>query len=178
MAFYGRITNESQTSMAFDRVYPNRLTMDAMAAFGDGVFASRFVLVEYDENKPTEKQQVKDYLDEKFGENAAEKIEEYVNLCAEAAAVAEGDEALIYNINYRIDKLLYPKLGRGYDSVVFRKVIEQDGTGYYAMMAELNSVVPSFDIVAEAPSEPKELIKPHFDEDSSNVYYRLHMGTP
>ena len=46
MAFYGRATNESKTSMTFDRIYPNRVTMDASAAT-DGVFAGRFVLVEY-----------------------------------------------------------------------------------------------------------------------------------
>lgn len=46
MAFYGRVTNESKTSMTFDRVYPNRATMDASAK-NDGVFSGRFVLVEY-----------------------------------------------------------------------------------------------------------------------------------
>lgn len=46
MAFYGRVTNESKTSMTFDRVYPNRAIMDASAK-NDGVFSGRFVLVEY-----------------------------------------------------------------------------------------------------------------------------------
>jgi hypothetical protein len=44
------------------------------------------------------------------------------------------------------------------------------------MIAELNSVVPTFDIQADSPvlsSEPWRQ-KPYYDADSSNVYYKLH----
>jgi hypothetical protein len=40
------------------------------------------------------------------------------------------------------------------------------------MIAELNSVVPTFDITADAPTMTP--ITPHFDADSTNVYYKLH----
>ena len=41
------------------------------------------------------------------------------------------------------------------------------------MIAELNSVVPTFDITVDAPTfDP---IPPHFDNDSNNVYYKLHV---
>lgn len=139
MAFYGRINNnQANTSMTFDKVYPNRTEMDKNAA-DDGVFVGRFVLVEYGDN----------------------------------------DEE--YSKNYSIDNETYTKLGRGYDSTVWRKVLPEDGKGYYVMLAELNSVVPTFDIEAEAPgssSDPTKPIKPHFDKDSTNVYYNLHVGTP
>jgi hypothetical protein len=41
------------------------------------------------------------------------------------------------------------------------------------MVAELNSVVPTFDVVSDAPTVIPQ--KPYYDADSSNVYYRLHM---
>jgi hypothetical protein len=40
------------------------------------------------------------------------------------------------------------------------------------MVAELNTVVPTFDVTADAPSVVP--IMPHFDTDSTNVYYKLH----
>ena len=143
MAFYGRVTNESKTSMTFDRVYPNKAAMDAAAnrlnpdgTKGDGVFTGRFVLVEY-------------------GETTEE-----------------------YSTNYNIDRDASPnhEIGRGYDSTVWRKVIANDGTAKYTMLAELNSVVPSFGIVADPPTNKPA--SPHFGKDSSNVYYPLHIQAP
>ena len=47
MSFYGDITNTSRTHFQFDRVYANRVEMDNCADI-DGIYAGRFVLVEYD----------------------------------------------------------------------------------------------------------------------------------
>jgi hypothetical protein len=41
------------------------------------------------------------------------------------------------------------------------------------MIAELNSVVPILDVSADAPTLAP--IMPHFDKDSTNIYYKLHM---
>jgi hypothetical protein len=41
------------------------------------------------------------------------------------------------------------------------------------MIAELNSVVPTFDLAVDAPTMTP--IAPHFDTDSTNVYYKLHV---
>lgn len=80
-----------------------------------------------------------------------------------------------YQINYAIDKAAYKSVGRGYDSTVWRKVY-QEGVAKYVNIAELNSVVPTFAVTADAPSDiPWD---PHFDKDSTNVYYNLHMQTP
>jgi len=43
------------------------------------------------------------------------------------------------------------------------------------MLATLNSTIPRFGVVAEAPSE--EPIAPHFGYENTNVEYILHMPT-
>ena len=47
MSFYGNIKNTSRTQFSFDKVYSNRQQMDFNAA-KDGIYAGRFVLIEYD----------------------------------------------------------------------------------------------------------------------------------
>ena len=79
-----------------------------------------------------------------------------------------------YTVNYNIDLEHYTNNngGKGYDSTVWQKVYK-DGEAIYVNIADLNAVVPTFDITADAPSEvPKT---PHFDANSTNVYYNLHM---
>lgn len=75
-----------------------------------------------------------------------------------------------YLTNFAIDAAAYGT-SRGYDSTVWQKVYSS-GTEKYVMVAELNSVVPTFDMSADAPSVTP--ITPHFDTDSTNVYYKLH----
>lgn len=77
-----------------------------------------------------------------------------------------------YLANYNRDASRYGKsIGRGWDSTVWQKTFK-DGGYEYVMIAELNSVVPTFDIAIDAPTETP--LKPHYDADNSNVYYRLH----
>ena len=76
-----------------------------------------------------------------------------------------------YVINYTIDRTFYGT-SRGYDSTVWQKVFE-NGRDKYVMIAELNSVVPTFDVEADAPTQVP--LTPHFDPDSTNVYYKLHV---
>lgn len=77
---------------------------------------------------------------------------------------------LNYLNNYNIDKVAYG-ISRGYDSTVWQKVYN-GSTAKYVMVAELNSVIPTFDLSADAPTTTPTL--PHFDVDSTNVYYKLH----
>lgn len=72
--------------------------------------------------------------------------------------------------NFNMDKAYY-NTSRGYDSTVWQKVLDK-GYEKYVMVAELNTVVPSFDITADAPTLIP--LRPHFDVDSTNVYYKLH----
>ena len=76
-----------------------------------------------------------------------------------------------YIHNYNIDRVQYG-VSRGYDSTVWQKVYE-NSSAKYVMVAELNSVVPTFDLAADSPTMTP--ILPHFDVDSTNVYYKLHM---
>lgn len=111
-----------------------------------------------------------------WGQLAAEKSEDATtgDLSIDFLPVKDG---LNYNyeddyaINLTIDRTYYGT-SRGYDSTVWQKVYE-DGRDKYVMVAELNSVVPSFDVEADAPTQVP--LTPHFDPDSSNVYYRLHV---
>lgn len=75
-----------------------------------------------------------------------------------------------YLTNFAIDVAAYGT-SRGFDSTVWQKVYAE-GTEKYVMVAELNSVVPTFDLSADAPTLIP--ITPHFDNDSTNVYYKLH----
>lgn len=76
-----------------------------------------------------------------------------------------------YTVNMIIDRNAYG-VSRGYDSTVWQKVYK-NGKDVYVMVAELNSVVPTFGVEADAPTPVP--LAPHFDPDSTNVYYRLHV---
>lgn len=79
-----------------------------------------------------------------------------------------------YALNYNVDVSFYGT-SRGYDSTVWQKVY-QNGEDKYVMVAELNTVVPTFDIEADAPKMVP--LTPHFDASSTNVYYKLHWSPP
>jgi hypothetical protein len=46
MAFYGNITNTSRTQFQFDKIYPNKCTMEKNMK-SDGVYLNRYILIEY-----------------------------------------------------------------------------------------------------------------------------------
>jgi hypothetical protein len=83
-----------------------------------------------------------------------------------------------YIQNFNIDETHYgqgSKGFKGYDSTVWTKVSDTSNGQLitkYVNIADLNSVVPTFAITADAPT--MKPITPHFDSDSTNVYYELH----
>lgn len=79
-----------------------------------------------------------------------------------------------YTQNYNIDIAKYGA-GRGYDSTVWQKTYVNN-VEKYVMIAELNSIVPTFDVSADAPTT--EPIVPHFDSQSTDLYYKLHWQAP
>lgn len=89
---------------------------------------------------------------------------------AKFVEIANGTNSPTYTVNYNIDTQVYGK-GRGYDSTVWQKTYI-DGVEKYIMIAELNTVVPTFDVSADAPTQ-RPLV-PHFDTQSTDVYYKLH----
>ena len=224
MGFYGNITNTSNTTFQFDRIYPNRLSMDANAN-NDGIFIGRYVLVEYDQDAAYPNIYIKTvdgetqyfsspgyeaktriqykeggrpaantskdvfYLGEFGQKQETEKI--YFYMCDGYVSVTEDNktinyatfkqvtavntqDATPYLINHNIDYDEY-KNAKGYDSTVWTKVSEESNGKLitrYRNIADLNSVVPTFDLETDVPTMTP--IVPHFDADSTNVYYKLH----
>lgn len=222
-SFYGNITNTSKTQFQFDKIYPNRYEMERQKST-DGIYAGRYVLVEYDsdyqqddfyrvwifENKlyntKVEEHDVNYMIrlgtteasnaDKKMtsvpvgtiiftadAKTSAESGYQYTNIkyyqitdekFADGHAgfkeVANGLDSPNYTINYNIDVSTYGA-GRGYDSTVWQKAYI-DGYEKYIMIAELNSVVPTFDVSADAPT--MDPLIPHFDTQSTDIYYKLH----
>ena len=193
MSFYGNMTSVSKTQFEFDKIYQNRVLMDASAA-NDGVFIGRFVLVKYDANPGDSyiTAYTEDYTSFYTSPNFEEitKINPVNNIIIKAVKEGEQNTPLYrgnngvwtevsskdseYVFNYNTDINFYGP-GRGFDSTVWQKVYTNDEEKY-VMIAELNSVVPTFGISADAPSMIP--ITPHFDERSTNVYYNLHWQTP
>lgn len=103
-----------------------------------------------------------------------------------------------YKSHYQIDEKIFDSVGRGWDSTVWQKTYKGNNLAY-VMIAELNGVVPTIDILNDPPiwlneigSNNKDLINgeyayrttekymaPYFDEeDKTNLYYRLHVQSP
>ena len=217
MGFYGNITNTSRTQFQFDKIYPNRYDMDNSKST-DGIYAGRFVLVEYDEathldtfiraQKKVENGTTKFYYNptgetsfttlltkgiiaapamiyttrvETTPEDGYHAKDCIFYICTSELSedsrepatfeeIVNGNGVPNYTINYNIDTNTYGS-GRGYDSTVWQKTYI-DGVEKYIMIAELNTVVPTFDVAADAPTQ-RPLV-PHFDTQSTDVYYKLH----
>ena len=92
------------------------------------------------------------------------------NMAMFVAITGSMDNIPNYTVNYNMDISIYGA-GRGYDSTVWQKVY-MDGVERYVMIAELNTVVPTFDVSADAPTLSP--IIPHFDTKSTDIYYKLH----
>lgn len=216
MSFYGNITNTSRTHFQFDRIYANRWEMESNKR-EDGIYAGRFVLVEYDSqlhmdsilrvnkkiiddntfylytmvdgDSSTETLLTKNNVkkDELVYSSDLEKSPEhgyFAKNCvfykctsdfiagstepATFVEVVDGMAEDNYVINYNID---FKRYGRGYDSTVWQKVYV-NGEEHYLMVAELNTIVPVFALQADAPTQSP--IIPHFDTESSDLYYKLH----
>lgn len=196
MGFYGNITSTNKTQFTFDRIYPNRTKMDVLAST-DGIFIGRFVLVDYDNENATFFPIFKKdnsgifYADSSFNTimtvdlcnkgdvfkyQAGSVIEFWEatgnTITTEEAVYAEFKKTTnSYENNYKIDIENKYGTGRGYDGTVWQKAYV-DGKEKYVMIAELNSVVPTFKITADAPTMTP--LAPHFDKQSNNVAYWLH----
>lgn len=217
MGFYGNITNTSNTTFQFDRIYPNRLSMDANAN-NDGIFIGRYVLVEYDQDaeypiiytdgikfysSPNKEDitQIKFETSDGFFTNEIGQVQDIetdnngnlikVNSIKFYQCIGgDSNGYAIFELftsvntnnkyiqNFAIDEKRFGNSTfKGYDSTVWIKTTETNADGKlitkYVNIADLNSVVPTFDIAADAPTMVP--ITPHFDADSTNVYYKLHV---
>lgn len=219
MGFYGNITNTARTQFQFDKVYPNRYEMEQKTKV-DGIYAGRYVLIEYDSdthldhmtrvwisgNKfytqpdkfdnstllkegnvvlneivytaiaSPDRVDPRDYRDcifykcVGFSNDASKsaRFEEIVNGGSDPNTPA-------YTVNYNMDIGVFGA-GRGYDSTVWQKTYTAEAGEKYVMIAELNTVVPTFAVTPDAPT--MNPVVPHFDQQSTDVYYKLHWQAP
>lgn len=200
MGFYGNTQGTNRTAFSYDLIYATRKQMDE-ACGKDNVFLGRYVLVEYDvlpvmayfdfENTP-----LKAYRNQPF--NSFNLIERPATNVLYQVANPVDNGSLFYAFengawkplnaisSSQIDKLSpyaisyyedVQKYGRGYDSTVWMKSWETETNQYkYVQVAELNTVVPRFHLMNEAPTEA--LTTPWFDKLSTDLDYYLRMQAP
>lgn len=208
MGFYGNITNASRTQFQFDRVYANRAEMDegaltdgifmnryVLVEYDSKVNTDTMIKVQLKNDQlyynPTGKtdystlltksQVKKNDIVYSYDNNLYTFYLITSNYQADSSSAAifkeivSGDESSPnYVKNYNIDINVYGA-GRGYDSTVWQKTYVNN-IEKYVMIAELNSVVPTFDVSADAPTT--EPMVPHFDTQSTDLYYKLHWQAP
>jgi len=189
MGFYGKIANSNKTAFSFDITYQTRQYMDEMAQ-SDGVFIGRYVLVEYDEPPITGYFNGTDfYTSPSFDTSIIEaKIQPregavYQDLMRynsvssfyrwDGERYVALDSSTGYAACFNTDVIRY---GRGYDSTAWMKTWDTTNQRYrYVLVAELNTIVPTFSIIADQPANKPTA--PYFDKDSSSVNYFLHIQT-
>lgn len=211
MGFYGNITNVANTTFQFDKIYPNRLDMEAHCN-SDGIMVGRYVLVEYDQSAgypviyvdasgygyPSSEMDANtrikygseegQFTTDEIGQNQSGKTVIFYRCSGVDSGYAIFEEVTSvtsesnYIKNFAIDEGQYAVATdkfTGFDSTVWVKTSNNTGNSistHYVNIADLNSVVPTFDIAADAPTMTP--IMPHYDADSTNVYYKLHMQQP
>ena len=210
MGFYGNITNTSKTTFVFDKIYPNRYTMENKMG-SDGIYMGRYILIEYDEGVSQEdyyKTFYRNPADNWFYSSPTFELATKVLILESSSEAHEGSSEILaypgdiirekqtesiytnkyyivrnnafefaidtdsnYVRNFNIDRIVYGE-SRGWDSTVWIKefVNQQEK---YVQIAELNTVIPTFGVSADAPTQTP--ITPHFDQNSTNIYYKLHM---
>ena len=190
--FYGNITDTSKTTFSFDLVYHSRLEMDT-SSDEDGIFLGRYVLVDYDDapikaygKKDTDGNVIAFYNTSHFSQNSEIKKKSgvvYEDLAIQENTVSKfykwtgsiyeplGKDETPYYTSFETDVKEY---GRGYDSTVWVKRFDTNSNKYkYAMIAELNAVVPTLHLVINKPNPSPST--PYFDRDTTNIDYYLHM---
>lgn len=198
MGFYGNLTSSTKTNLQIDMHYSNRATMDK-DCLNDGVYAGRYVLIEYDLDTHLNQLYLNStdgfcYWDTAFslryrndGTDNGVLYRVITNINYNESEIWVGDSSKpvglrratkaenannAYLSNYLKDRDTYGNIGQGYDSTIWQKIYE-NGTPNYVNIASLNSVVPSFKIKADAPSQTP--IPPYFGKTSTNILYNLHI---
>ena len=193
--FYGNISDTAKTTFSFDIIYENRTKMDEQAD-QDGVFLGRYVLIDYDEapikgyaRRGTDGSVISFHSSTNFTV-ATQIISKTNTIYEDISSNTQYDNKFYrYNSNTRqFEKLTLndqnpyynrfeqdvSKYGRGYDSTVWVKHYDDITHTYkYAMIAELNAVVPTLHLVSQAPNTVP--LTPYFDRDTTNIDYYLHM---
>lgn len=198
MSFYGNITNVPSNNFTFDVYYPNRYTMK-FSAPTDSVYIGRYGAIEYNEdwNKMVGEENKEATLYYLYDNGWSKKIDDKTPLdtticvsvltnntnktttytiknsettISQELTFSEGtkSENINYLVNYYIDFLYFKET---YDSTGWVKELNNNGYSYKEI-ADLNGVVPTFDIALDPPSEVPEPI--HLDAELGNLNYKVH----
>ena len=145
MSLYGNVKKIGSASFQFDRKYANRVEMDQHAQT-DGVYAGRYVLVEYGYRFGIDDT---DLVSNAQGEAVSAFPEGYklINTADGAVRVEGVTENEAFKENAAIDLQTY---GAVYDSTVWQKIFV-NGKDKYIMVAELNAMAPKLDITQDTP---------------------------
>lgn len=135
MSFYGEIKRVNSSPFVFDKIYPNRVAMEA-GAQTDNVYVGRYVLINYTMNPNDPNTFLDKYATTSGDENASEPI-----------TFSEQ-----YQENFNID--IRAKYGAGFHGTVWQKIFtganNTNTQQYkYIMIAELNSRAPFIKLVNE-----------------------------
>ena len=128
MSLYGNVKKVGSSSFQFDRIYTTRKAMDE-AASTDGVYAGRYVLVEYGD---------------RFTENPNLTYDRNITYTVGNKTMYG---AAAYNVSKNTDLQTY---GAVFDSTVWQKIYTNNGD-QYIMVAELNATVPQIEFVQDSP---------------------------
>lgn len=144
MSLYGNVKKIGSASFQFDRIYANRVAMDENCKT-DGVYAGRYVLVEYGERFSANGINISSTEE---GTAITEQNNSFHLIQTEDGVVIQNvDDNPSFKENANIDLRKY---GAVYDSTVWQKVYAS-GVEKYIMVAELNATVPKLDITQEKP---------------------------
>lgn len=185
-SFYGNITNSARSAFIFDRIYNSRYEMD-QAVNTDGVYTTRYVLVEY--GTPPACGYMLDYI--LYADpNHTTQISPVPNTLYQDLAVLNTDHSFYiyggeegagyhptsedpYAVNYNIDVRHY---GRGYGSTVWMKTIDENKRYKYVLVSDLMPRIPMIRLVADPPNSVP--IAPYFDKNSTHLNYYIHVQAP
>lgn len=184
--FYGRISNTNKSAFTFDITYPSRVVMDERAS-DDGVFIGRYVEVEYDDPPLTGYKDGDNFYNDAMHTSRITPVNNRIyqdlhhvneigsfwtwNATAHVFVQVTSEAQSTFAFNYNKDVARY---GRGYDSTAWVKTVDSSTGEYrYVMVAELNTVVPNFHLVADPPSATP--VAPYFDSNTTTLDYYMHV---
>lgn len=184
--FYGRISNTNKSAFTFDITYPSRVVMDERAQ-DDGVFIGRYVEVEYDDPPLTGYKDGDNFYNDAMHTSRITPVNNRIyqdlhhvneigsfwtwNATARIFVQVTSEAQSTFAFNYNKDVARY---GRGYDSTAWVKTVDSATGEYrYVMVAELNTVVPNFHLVADPPSATP--VAPYFDSNTTTLDYYMHV---
>lgn len=182
-SFYGNIKFNNQTPLIFDKIYPNRSTMERNCN-SDGIFNGRFVLISYGDVRYTPYHKVDPMNQNTFYAQINAGVVYYIT----DSTATDGfistteykagqdyyvrteysiDDTSVFAKNKSIDEKQY---NHDYHNTVWQKIWtstqnSDEVAEKYIMVSHLDAETPKITMIVDAPNDIKEF------DDSNKVYY-------